>query len=62
MRIIFLVKKHLAHTDNYKDFAHFISSDLGDPKVLEYLMCTDCHNNSKYLSANSVTVFIKKDQ
>ena len=56
---IFMVKKHLAYTTKYKDFVHFIGSGLGDPILLEYLKYTDYHKNAMYLSANSVTEFIK---
>ena len=54
-----MVKKHLAHNANSKDFVSFIGSDLGHPMLLEYLKYTDCHKNTMYLSANSVTEFIK---
>lgn len=34
---ILMVKKHLAHNANSKDFVSFIGSDLGHPMLLEYL-------------------------
>ena len=45
IKIIFMVKKHLARTVNYKDFVRFIGSDIGDSILLEYLKYTDCHKN-----------------
>ena len=52
------MKKHLADTANYHDFVCFISPDLGDPILLEYLKYND-YKSALFISANSITKFIE---
>ena len=54
-----MVKKHSAHNYNYKNFVRFISEELHDKVLSEYLALSESHKNAKYLSTNLVTQFIK---
>ena len=54
-----MVKKHWAHTYNYEDFVRFVSFDLGDAVLKEYMTYAESHKNATYLSANTVVQFVK---
>ena len=56
---VFMVKKHWAHTYNYEDFVRFVSFDLGDAVLKEYMTYAESHKNATYLSANTVVQFVK---
>lgn len=54
-----MVKKHWAHTNNYEYVVRFIGTDLSDEVLKEYLILEDSHRNTTYLTANTVTQFVK---
>ena len=56
---VFLVKNHWAHTYSYEDFVLFVSFDLADAALNEYMTYTESHKNASYLSANAVVEFVK---
>ena len=56
---VFLVKHHWAHTYNYEDFVNFIAIDLNDQVLGAYLKLSASHRNATYLSANTVSQFVK---
>ena len=53
---VFMVKKHWAHTYNYEDFVRFVSFDLGDAVLKEYMTYAESHKNATHLSANLSSV------
>ena len=56
---VFMVKNHWVHTYNYEDFVRFVSFDLGDAVLKEYMTHAESHKNAIYLSANTVVQFVK---
>ena len=52
-------KKHRAHTYNYEDFVRFVSFDLADAVLNEYMTYAELHKNATYLSAYTVVQFVK---
>ena len=56
---VFMVKKHWAHTYNYEDFVHFVSFDLSDGVLNDYMTYAELHNSSIYFSANTIVQFVK---
>jgi len=56
---VFMVKKHWAHTYNYEDFVRFIGMGLRDEVLNEYTTYSESHKNATYLSASTVTLFVK---
>ena len=56
---VFMVKKHWAHTYNYEDFVHFVSFDLADGVLNDYMTYAELHNSSIYFSANTIVQFVK---
>ena len=54
-----MVKKHWADTYNYEDFVCFVSFDLADAILNEYMTYGESHKNATYLSANTVVQFVK---
>ena len=57
--IVFIVRKHWAHTTSYEDFVRFIGNDLGDSVLKEYRTLADSYKNATYITANTVKQFIK---
>lgn len=56
---MFMVKKHWAHTNNYKEVVRFIGNDLTEKILGEYLSLSDNHRNATYLTPNTVCKFLK---
>ena len=56
---VFMVKKHWSHTYDYEDFVHFVSFDLGDAFLKEYMTYAESYKNAMYLSANIIVQFVK---
>ena len=56
---VFMVKKHWTHTYNYEDFVCFVSFDLADAALNEYMAYPESHKNATYLSTNTIIQFVK---
>eukprot|EP00111_Clytia_hemisphaerica_P019691 TCONS_00058113-protein len=56
---VFMIKKHWAHTYNYKDFVEFVSFDLGDAVLKKYMELAESHKNATYLWTSTVVQLVK---